>query len=49
MRKVGILLLSIAGAFALVLNTGAVGKEHVASKQKNIEHVQYMSQEPGGL
>ncbi|HFJ9286179.1 hypothetical protein P9Z94_07710 [Bacillus thuringiensis] len=48
MRKIGILLLGVIGAFTLVLNTGAVEKEHVASKQKNIEHVQYMSQEPGG-
>ncbi|WP_170957968.1 hypothetical protein [Bacillus toyonensis] len=48
MGKIGILILSVAGALALAFNTEITEKEHVASKQKNIEYVQYMSQEPGG-
>ncbi|WP_176535651.1 hypothetical protein [Bacillus cereus] len=48
MRKISIILLGVIGAFALVLSTGSVEKEQAASKQTNIEHVQYMSQEPGG-
>ncbi|MGE0995517.1 hypothetical protein ACQGR0_20225 [Bacillus sp. GMa5/2] len=48
MRKVGILLLSVVGAFALVLNTGASEKDQAVSKQINNEYVQYMSSEPGG-
>ncbi|WP_170972700.1 hypothetical protein [Bacillus mycoides] len=53
MRKFSILLLSVASALTIVLHVGlhvgATEKENATSKQKNIEHVQYMSQEPGGL
>lgn len=49
MRKFSIMLLSVASALTIVLNVGATEKENATSKQKNIEHVQYMSQEPGGL
>ncbi|UYX53326.1 hypothetical protein M3Y14_04005 [Bacillus thuringiensis] len=48
MRKIGTILLGVVGAFALVLNTGAVEKEQAASKQTNTGYVQYMSSEPGG-
>ncbi|HDR4881379.1 TPA: hypothetical protein QCR18_000583 [Bacillus cereus] len=48
MKKVGILLLSIVGAFTLVLNTGQVEKEQAASMQTTSKYVQYMSSEPGG-
>ncbi|CCW09317.1 MULTISPECIES: hypothetical protein [Bacillus] len=48
MRKVGILLLSVVGAFALVLKTGVLEKDQAVSKQTNNEYVQYMSSEPGG-
>lgn len=48
MRKVGILLLSVVGLLALVLNTGELEKDQVASKQTNKEYIQYMSSEPGG-
>ncbi|MCU5599127.1 hypothetical protein [Bacillus wiedmannii] len=48
MRKIGILLLGVIGAFALVLNTGETEKEQAASKQTHSEYVQYMSSEPGG-
>ncbi|MED3090207.1 hypothetical protein [Bacillus toyonensis] len=48
MRKIGIILLGVIGAFALVLSTGSVEKEQAVSKQINNKYVQYMSSEPGG-
>ncbi|MBT2577370.1 hypothetical protein J7E43_08100 [Bacillus sp. ISL-8] len=48
MRKIGLLLLGVIGAFALVFNTGSSEKEQAVSKQTNNEYVQYMSSEPGG-
>ncbi|MGE6962631.1 hypothetical protein ACQKIW_22295 [Bacillus thuringiensis] len=48
MRKIGILLLGVVSALALVLNAGALEKEQAASKQTNKEYLQYMSSEPGG-
>ncbi|MEC2869276.1 MULTISPECIES: hypothetical protein [Bacillus] len=48
MKKFGILLLSVVGAFTLVLSTGTMEKEHAISKQTNNEYVQFMSSEPGG-
>lgn len=48
MRKFSIILLSVAGALTIVLNTGSTEKENATSKTKDVEYVQYMSQEPGG-
>ncbi|AHA75299.1 MULTISPECIES: hypothetical protein [Bacillus] len=49
MRKFSIIILSVASAFTILLNIGVPEKENVASKTKDIEYVQYMSREPGGL
>ncbi|MED2777521.1 hypothetical protein P4278_26160 [Bacillus thuringiensis] len=49
MRKFSIILLSVASAFTILLNIGVTEKENAASKTKDIEYVQYMNREPGGL
>ncbi|WP_410991070.1 hypothetical protein [Bacillus cereus] len=50
MRKFSIILLSVAGALTLILNTGITDKEteQALSKQKNSDYVQYVNSEPGG-
>ncbi|BAR86696.1 uncharacterized protein KNN_05895 [Bacillus thuringiensis serovar tolworthi] len=48
MRKFSIILLGIAGALALMLNTGVTEKEQALGKQGNSKYIQYANSEPGG-